>query len=171
VLQRRLSGRSGLAFLFLTFLALGAPACAQQQQPAASAAQQPQLGLPREMVTIQTARGPARFDVQIADSDATREKGLMFRRAMPDGEGMLFDFYQDQPLSFWMRNTLIPLDMIFVASDGRIVSIAKQAKPLDETPVPSAAPARFVIEINGGLADRLGIRPGDMVTSERLLRR
>ena len=120
--------------------------------------------LPRELLQIDTARGPVRFTMEVAADEASREYGLMFRRAMADDHGMIFDFHTPPTnVAFWMKNTLIPLDMLFVGPDGRIVNIAVMAKPHDETPVPSAGPIRAVIEINGGLAGKLGIRPGDRV--------
>jgi len=128
----------------------------------------PQSGLPREQITISTARGPVRLNLQLADDDATREKGLMFVRRMADDEGMIFDFQESKPVWFWMRNTYISLDLLFVDAEGRIVNIAERARPCDDSPIPSAGPIRAVIEINAGLAERLGIRPGDQVTGQRI---
>ncbi len=102
--------------------------------------------------------------VEIADDDRERARGLMFRRSMPDDEGMLFDFFSEQPESFWMRNTYIPLDMLFIKADGTIDSIAEHATPLSERSIPSKSPVRFVLEINGGLSETLGIKLGDKVS-------
>ena len=143
-------------------------------QPAAQTADQAPAGaeapqsLPTVALTVHTAKGPANFRVQVADTEATREKGLMFVRSMPDDAGMIFDFKTPQPVAFWMRNTYIPLDLLFVGADGRVVNIAKRAQPFDERLIPSAGPIRAVIEINGGLAEKLGIQPGDRVTDERI---
>lgn len=123
---------------------------------------------PMEPLEVVTARGPVRFQVELADTDAERAQGLMFRGSMPADRGMVFVFDRAAPQSFWMRNTYIPLDIIYIGADGRIVSIAKNAQPLNETPLPSGVPARYVLEINAGLSDRLGIAPGDRVT-HRLL--
>jgi len=118
----------------------------------------------RERLLVQSAGGEHEFQVEIADDPAERARGLMFRREMADDEGMLFDFGADAPASFWMRNTYIPLDMLFIEADGTIESIAERTTPLSEKSVPSKGPVRFVLEINGGLSDRLGIAAGDIVT-------
>jgi len=118
----------------------------------------------REALSIVTDGGEHAFQVEIADEPRERAVGLMFRRAMPADAGMLFDFMEEQPASFWMRNTYIPLDMIFIKADGTIDSIGERTTPLSEKSVPSKGPVRFVLEINGGLSDRLGIEAGDRVT-------
>ena len=102
------------------------------------------------------------FSVELATNDASREHGLMMRTTLPAAHGMLFVFPDTAPRGFWMKNTLIPLDIIFIRSDGRIARIAI-AKALDETPLPSGEPAAVVLEIRGGRAAELGIRPGDKV--------
>ncbi|HEX6859537.1 MAG TPA: DUF192 domain-containing protein [Caulobacteraceae bacterium] len=119
--------------------------------------------LPVEPLDIVTASGVRHFRVEIADEPAERERGLMFRSVMADDEGMLFDFHKPQPLAFWMKNTLIPLDMIFIGADGRIINIAENTRPYSLDPVPSAGPALAVLEIGGGLSAEMGIRPGDKV--------
>jgi uncharacterized membrane protein (UPF0127 family) len=125
-------------------------------------------GLPTERVRIVTARGANDFVVEIAADDPSRQQGLMYRKKMANDRGMIFEFFQPQPLQFWMHNTRIPLDIIFVGQDGRIRTIVRQARPFDDTSVPRSGPvvARAVVEINGGLADRLGIREGDLVQDE-----
>src|SRR5262249_12991907 len=90
-------------------------------------------------------------------------KGLMFRRELPEGQGMLFDFGHEQPTSFWMKNTYIPLDMIFIRGDGRIAKIAENTVPLSEALISSGSPVRAVLEVIGGTAKKLGIAPGDRV--------
>lgn len=117
--------------------------------------------LPTETVTLQTSNGPVRFVTMIAADDATREKGLMFRRRMADHEAMVFDFPEALPVSFWMHNTVLGLDIIFIGVDGRVTNIAANAKPFDDTPLPSVGPARAVLEIKAGLSKRFGIKPGD----------
>ena len=111
------------------------------------------------------------FMVELAATPETREHGLMFRRELPAGTGMLFDFEHDQPVSFWMKNTYIPLDMIFIRSDGRIMSIAENTEPLSERLIPSGAPVRGVLEVIGGTARGLGIAPGDRVAHPIFVRR
>jgi uncharacterized protein len=101
--------------------------------------------------------------VELADNDASRAKGMMFRTSMAPDAGMLFDFGQEQMASFWMRNTLIPLDMLFIKADGTILNIHQRAIPRDETGINSAGPVRAVLELNGGTVSRLGIKPGNKV--------
>lgn len=104
--------------------------------------------------------GKARFTVEVADNASERSKGLMGRMSMPMGSGMLFVYHRTQPVSFWMRNTMIPLDIIFLDEDGVVVRVHHNAIPFDETPIPSIAPSRYVLEVNGGLAKALGITAG-----------
>jgi hypothetical protein len=144
--------RSALAAAAFTLAAAG---CAQAQPPAGA----PKL----ETVEVQTAQGVHRFQVEIADTEAEREYGLMNRDAMGADRGMLFEFPDSADRAFWMHDTRIPLDIVFIATDGRIVSIQKNAKPFDETPLPSYGHAQGVLEINGGLADKLGIKQGDLI--------
>lgn len=115
-------------------------------------------------LTITSASGTHRFNVEYADTPERRAVGLMHRAAMAADAGMLFDFKADVVVSMWMRNTRIPLDMLFIARDGRIVNIAERAVPFSETTIPSKGPVRAVLELNGGTAARLGIKPGDRVT-------
>jgi uncharacterized membrane protein (UPF0127 family) len=103
------------------------------------------------------------FAVEIADTEAAREKGLMYRKSLPEGQGMLFDFHQEQSVGFWMKNTYIPLDMIFIRGDGRILRIAENTEPLSERIIPSGGPVLAVLEVIGGTARKLGIAPGDRV--------
>jgi uncharacterized protein len=87
----------------------------------------------------------------------------MFRKELPEGQGMLFDFEREQPVSFWMHNTYISLDMIFIRGDGRILSIAENTEPMSDRLVPSGGPVRAVLEVIAGTAGKLGIAPGDRV--------
>jgi uncharacterized membrane protein (UPF0127 family) len=132
--------------------------------PALARAQAPQTGLPTSTVTVVTADGRQHvFKVDIADTDMTRARGLMYRRQMAADQGMLFDYKFETETAFWMKNTLIPLDMIFIRGNGTIANIAERAVPHDETGIPSAGAVRGVLEVNGGTAARLGIKPGDKV--------
>ena len=115
-------------------------------------------------VEIHTAKGVRRFTVEIAADDASPERGLMFRKSMAKDHGMLFEFEEPAVQTFWMHNTYIPLDIIYIGADGRIVSIAANAAPFDDTPLASKGPAKAVLEIDGGLSQKLGIRPGDRVS-------
>jgi uncharacterized membrane protein (UPF0127 family) len=115
-------------------------------------------------VTVRSAGGPHVFKVELAETPAQMEQGLMFRREMAPDAGMLFDFKTPQVATMWMRNTLIPLDMLFVGGDGHIVNIHERAVPQSDAIIAAAAPVRFVIELNGGTAAKLGIKPGDQVS-------
>src|SRR5262249_59986645 len=99
--------------------------------------------------------------VEIADNDADRAKGLMYRKELPQGRGMLFDFQRDQEVSFWMQNTYIPLDMIFIRGDGRILRIAENTEPLSTRLIPSNGPVRAVLEVIGGTAPKTCIAAGE----------
>ena len=120
---------------------------------------------PAELSTLEIASktGVHVFAVEIADTEAQRAKGLMFRKELPDGQGMLFDFQREQEVSFWMKNTYIPLDMIFIRGDGRILRIAENTTPLSTRIIPSGGPVRAVLEVIGGTARKFGIAPGDQV--------
>ncbi len=113
--------------------------------------------------------GKARFTVEIADDPAERAEGLMFRESMPQLAGMLFVYERPQPLAFWMRNTLISLDLLFLDETGTIVTIHENAVPLDETPLSGGnRPLLAVLEINGGMARKLGIGPGTQLRHPQL---
>jgi hypothetical protein len=135
-------------------LALYAAAAA----PAARAAAQ-------ETLEIVSDSGVHAFAVELATNDAERERGLMFRKELPEGRGMLFDFQRDQPVSFWMHNTPLSLDMIFIRGDGRIARIEDSAQPESDRLIPSGTPVRAVLEVIAGTARQLGIKPGDRVIS------
>lgn len=119
-------------------------------------------------LTIATAAGPKLFHVEIAATEAQREQGLMFRPAMAADAGMVFLYDHPQPVAFWMKNTIIPLDMLFIGGDGRIVSIHERAVPLSEEAIASGADAMDVLEVNGGTVARLGIQTGDRVSGPAL---
>ncbi|MGB5871252.1 MAG: DUF192 domain-containing protein [Albidovulum sp.] len=112
------------------------------------------------MAELRWQEGGARFSVEIADDSAERAQGLMFRDSMRASAGMLFVYDRPQKLSFWMRNTLIPLDIIFISAEGVVTHIHPMAVPKDETPIDGGGEAQFVLEINGGLAAGLGLEEG-----------
>ena len=114
-------------------------------------------------LSIETSGGPVRFEVEFANTPESREQGLMFRESLPSGTGMLFDFGAPREVTMWMKNTLIPLDMIFIREDGVIHRIAANTVPLSLATVASEGPVTGVLEIIGGDAERLGIAPGDRV--------
>jgi hypothetical protein len=112
---------------------------------------------------IDTTAGEAKFAVEVAADWRSQEYGLMNRRSLPRNTGMIFDFRSPSMTSFWMKNTLISLDMIFIRQDGTISSIAPDAVPMSLDSIPSTEPVRAVLEIGGGEAARLGIYPGQKV--------
>ena len=118
----------------------------------------------RSSLVVETAAGGRyRFDVELAETPMQQMQGLMFRERLAPDAGMLFLYNQPQPASFWMKNTLIPLDMIFIGADGRIVNVHANAVPHSLDAVNSAGPVKGILEINGGMSARLGIRAGDRV--------
>ena len=135
-----------------------APAPATQQ-----AAVHPVSGLEVIPLTITSGNRTHRFRVEVARTPQQQAQGLMFRTEMGGDEGMLFPFDPPRGLSFWMKNTVLSLDLIFIGEDRRIVNIAKRAVPYSEAGIVSAAPAIAVLELNGGRADELGIVPGARV--------
>lgn len=114
-------------------------------------------------VVITGPETQARFSIEIADDAGERALGLMNRPEMPRAHGMLFVYEKPQPVSFWMANTLIPLDMIFVDQRGVVTRVHEEAVPLDRTPIEGGDAVYAVLEINGGLTRALGIRPGDQL--------
>lgn len=121
------------------------------------------LAADQTTLEIVTKNGVHVFSVELAVNDADRQKGLMFRKELPEGRGMLFDFKHDQDVSMWMRNTYIPLDMLFINSDGTIRRIAENTVPMSERTIPSGGPVRGVLEVIAGTAKKLGIAAGDRV--------
>ena len=141
--------RLALLVVFLTATGMK-PATAQQTFAAST-------------VTVETAgAAKLRFKVELAETQAQQAQGLMFRRQMAPDAGMLFIYPKPQIAAFWMKNTFIPLDMLFIAADGRIVHIHPNATPQSEATITTPQPVKAVLEINGGLAARLGIRVGDV---------
>ncbi|SET29060.1 DUF192 domain-containing protein [Oceanicella actignis] len=110
----------------------------------------------------------ARFSVEIADDPAERARGLMGRRAMPADHGMLFVFETPRPVAFWMKDTPLPLDILFIDARGVVTRVHERATPFSETPLPSGGPAAMTLEINAGLARRLGLGPGAQLRHPRL---
>lgn len=140
--------------------ALLAVACASQKpsEPPRAAAR----------VVVQAASGEHAVTVEVVRSDADRARGLMFRTKLDPGAGMLFVFEESDDHSFWMRNTFIPLDMIFIDEGGRIAGIVERAAPLTTESRTIARPSRYVLEVNGGWCAARGVRPGDPVRFENV---
>jgi len=161
--HKSILGRGGLAAAILLALAPATPAGAIPRQDPAHCAGQPEIK-PLQPLAIRTSRGRAKFMVEFANTDVTREYGLMCRRSLAADRGMLFDFMRPTDgVAFWMRNTLISLDIIYIRPDGVVLSIARNVKPLDESPVPSGGRVRAVLELAAGRAAQLGILPGDRI--------
>jgi uncharacterized protein len=116
-----------------------------------------------QSLEIATKSGVKMFEVEIAKTDKERETGLMYRKELADGRGMLFDFTPEQEVSMWMKNTFISLDMIFVRADGRILRIAENTEPQSTRIISSGGLAKGVIEVIAGTAKKYGIAPGDRV--------
>lgn len=135
-----------LAFIFALVLLI---------LPAASAVFEP--------LTIQTKNGPVAFTVEMASTPAERAKGLMYRTELAPNAGMLFDFGVEQPIYMWMKNTYIPLDMVFIRADGRIASIAENTTPLSTQTIESGGSVKAVLELAGGTAKARGLAVGDQV--------
>lgn len=151
------------AALLLALAACSADPTANNVQQAPALRASP-AGMDLVMLTIESGGRRHVFTVEVARTDAQQEHGLMERRALAADAGMLFPFDPPRPASFWMRNTLIPLDMIFIRPDGTIARIAANTVPLSETPVGVEEPVTAVLELRGGRAAELGISEGGRVT-------
>ncbi len=114
-----------------------------------------------EPLEIQTAKGPVPFRIEFMRTPEEQARGLMFRQTLADDQGMLFDFGVDRPVTMWMKNTYLPLDMIFATSDGRIHRIEENTEPFSERTIASGVAVRAVLEVKAGTARRYGIKPGD----------
>ena len=152
-------GRRSLTLGLAAGLALAAMPAAGQRRLAK---------LVRSTLVIRSGARKHRFSVEIARTPREHAQGLMFRRRMAADAGMLFVYEPPRPVSMWMRNTYLPLDMLFVAPDGRISHIVERTVPLSEENIPSRGTVRAVLELNAGTAARLGIKPGATVTSPAL---
>ena len=137
----------------------------------AFAAGGPQTGLPVETIIVDTKAGPHAFTVEVAADEQSRETGLMFRKTMAPDAGMLFDFHEPQEVSFWMENTILPLDMLFVRADGTIARVKENATPYSRESIPSGEPVQLVIELNAGRAAALGIKEGGHVRAPQLMQK
>ena len=163
-MQRRLT-------ILLTGLALGLAACSTQAAPPAPVAEEasvhPVSGLQVIPLTIEQNGKTHRFRVEVARTPAEQSQGLMFRTELGPEEGMIFPSATAQFRSFWMRNTVIPLDLLFIGADGFVSNIAANAVPYSEDSIPSAGPVVAVLELAGGRAAELGITAGARVTWDR----
>ncbi len=123
----------------------------------------PSSAAERGVLEIASKTGVHAFSVELAVTDEERARGLMYRKELPEGQGMLFDFKRDEDVSMWMRNTYVSLDMIFIRGDGRILRIAENTQTQSDRIIPSGGPVRAVLEVIAGTARKLGIAPGDRV--------
>src|SRR3954462_682514 len=146
-------GRSRLVMSLLAAIGAAAILCAAPMAQAASFS-------PLEIVT---RSGVQVFSVELATTEEEKTTGLMYRKELPDGKGMLFDFSPAQEVSMWMKNTYISLDMIFIRPDGRVLRIAENTEPLSTKIIPSGGPAKAVLEVIAGTARKYGIQPGDRI--------
>ena len=150
--SRRLSRRLMFGIPFV--LAAGG-ACAQSENDG--------VKFERSSLVIVTAAREIKFDIDMATTEPQREHGLMFRKQLGAYEGMLFDFFREQPVAFWMKNTLIPLDMVFIADDGTVAAITENAVPHSLVNISSGVPVRATVELQAGITEALDIRVGDKV--------
>ena len=142
---------------YVRALVIGALLCAAYAAAAAS------VSFEESPLTVDAANGQFEFLVEMAVSPAQRSQGLMFRESLAEDRGMLFDFGQPQRATMWMRNTYVPLDMLFIDMHGQITQIAANTEPLSDAMIASREPVRAVLELRGGVSAKLGIKPGDRV--------
>jgi uncharacterized membrane protein (UPF0127 family) len=123
--------------------------------------------LPRDVVMVEAGASQYRFEVEIADEPDERAQGLMYRQSLANNAGMLFVYSQPQPVEFWMKNTPLSLDIVFVRDDGTIARIADHTTPLSEDLIPSGEPVRGVLEVKAGTMHQLGVTVGDRVRNSK----
>jgi uncharacterized protein len=153
IVSARRGSLRGVSALLATVVFLAIALTADESPPARDEA----------ALVIEASGGRFEFRVELAKTPAERARGLMFRESLADDHGMLFDFGHPQPVAMWMRNTLIPLDILFIRSDGRISRIARDAQPLSDRILESGEPVRAVLELRGGLTAERDIEPGDRI--------
>jgi uncharacterized membrane protein (UPF0127 family) len=112
---------------------------------------------------LETQSGKHSFKIEVATTDAERQLGLMFRRSLPQNGGMLFLYPEARPVAMWMKNTIIPLDMVFIDAFGRVHRIETHTEPFSTTPIPSEGAVQAILELNAGTADAIGLKTGDKV--------
>jgi uncharacterized membrane protein (UPF0127 family) len=149
--------RAAFVALFVSLAVLAAAS------PLSIKAAQANEGFARQHLTIHTAKGPVSFSVEVADNEDKRAHGLMFRRSLKPDEGMIFLFDREEAITMWMKNTFIPLDMVFIGKDRRVIDIARNTEPFSTDIIGPKQPALWVLEINGGAAAKAGIERGDLV--------
>jgi uncharacterized membrane protein (UPF0127 family) len=130
---------------------------------AGAAAAPASVAFEESSLTVDAANGQFEFLVEMAVNPTQRSQGLMFRESLEEDRGMLFDFGKSQRAAMWMRNTYVPLDMLFIDAHGQITQIAADTQPLSDAVIASREPVRAVLELRGGVSAKLGIKPGDRV--------
>ncbi|RVV98841.1 DUF192 domain-containing protein [Mesobaculum littorinae] len=159
-----MSGRAVRAAAIAALVAACGPALGQSRAATVADAKEASGAVcATDRVDLRGDWGQAQFRIEIADDAAERAQGLMHRETLGRSRGMLFVYDDPRPVSFWMRNTLIPLDMVFVGPDGVVTRVHENAQPLDETPIDGGPGVLAVLEINGGLAGRMGIAEGSQL--------
>lgn len=143
---------------FICILAFSLPFLIYGTTPAESSG-----GLPEATITAVSPRHHLKLNVQVAETEQAREKGLMYRKQLAPYDGMLFDFKQTKPVVMWMKNTPLPLDMLFIQKDGIIAHLHERAIPYDESRIASEHPVRYVLELQAGAIARYGLRTGDRI--------
>ena len=123
--------------------------------------------LPRDVVMVEAGASQYRFEVEVADEPDERAQGLMYRQSLADNAGMLFVYSQSQPVEFWMKNTPLSLDIVFVRDDGMIARIADHTTPMSEDLIPSGEPVRAVLEVKAGIMHQLGVTVGDRLRNAK----
>ena len=169
--MKRKSFANLMALAAASSMAVGIAACspvaASDSSPTASASEpriHPVSGLAVIPLKVVTSKGPHVFQVEMAASEREQARGLMFRNALGADEGMIFPMNPPRAAAFWMKNTVIGLDIIFIGADHKVLNIAANAVPYDEAPLPSAGDAAGVLELNAGRAAQIGLKPGDTVS-------
>lgn len=154
------------ALLAISLVATAAPVSVLAQAPAATG--NPMiLEIDPAPLVAETASGEKSFTIEVADEDHERAAGLMFRTEMPDDHGMLFEFQQTRPVAFWMKNTPMPLDLVFIGEDGKVIAVLP-GEPFSTASITPNAPTRFVLELKAGTAQKAGIVDGVRLRHPRI---
>jgi len=157
-----------ISLFFLLISMLGAWACGNEAGKAKNLDREITFNIDSKGAFYRSDSLLGTFDIETADTEYKRTTGLMYRKKMKDNQAMLFVFGEEAPRWFWMHNTYIPLDIIYLDKNRKIVSVQKNAKPLDDTSLPSNKPAQYVLEVKAGVYDRLGLQPGDSLAVSKI---
>ncbi|MBU1099183.1 MAG: DUF192 domain-containing protein [Bacteroidetes bacterium] len=172
--QKSLSMKLGIGFIMIAFLGYmiySSFIAPKQNSQTGRTLKQSSIDFQKEgELTFRNAEGEfiSKIDIELADDEESRSTGMMYRAKMDENQGMFFIFPYENFQSFWMRNTILPLDIMFVNSKLEIVTIHKNAKPFDENSYPSTSIAQYVVEVNGGYSDKVGIKEGDKIVWRKM---